>query len=155
MATEVPVRHESGKVRPQLVKFGRRAAVRRPANASLRPATFGAAEARQSERDLAEHGGDPVGSVVLDLTRCRARSAGRPLGSMVAALRRNDGLLNLGHELLAIHKAQSKIAEVAQVTGTDDLQHVDAPDHSLNPGFHQTQNQPHLQSPAANMLDRS
>jgi len=64
-------------------------------------------------------------------------------------------LLNLGHKLLAIHKAQAKIPEVAQVTGTDDLQHVDAPDHSLNPGFHQMQNQPHPQSPAADMTGRS
>ena len=54
---------------------------------------------------------------------------------MVATLRRNDRLLNLGHELLAIHKAQAKIPEVAQVSGTDDSQHVDAPDHSLNPGL--------------------
>jgi hypothetical protein len=74
---------------------------------------------------------------------------------MVAALRRNDRLLNLGHELLAIHQAQAKIPEIAQVTGTDDLQHVDALDHSLNPGFHQTQNQPHPHSPAADMTGRS
>jgi hypothetical protein len=74
---------------------------------------------------------------------------------MLAALRRNDGLLNLGYKLLAIHQAQAKIPEVAQVTGTDDLQHVDAPDHSLNPGFHQTQNQPHPQSPAADMTGQS
>jgi len=58
---------------------------------------------------------------------------------MVATLRRNDCLLNLGYKLLAIHKAQSKIPEVAQVSGTDDLQHVDAPDHSLNPGFYPAQ----------------
>jgi hypothetical protein len=56
---------------------------------------------------------------------------------MIAALRRNDGLLNLGHKLFAIHKAQAKIPEVAQVTRADDLQHVDAPHNSLNPGFHQ------------------
>jgi hypothetical protein len=74
---------------------------------------------------------------------------------MVAALRRDQRLLDLGHKLLAIHQAQSKIPEVAQVTGTDDLQHVNAPDHALVPGFHQTQNQPHPQSPAANMPDRS
>jgi glycosyltransferase involved in cell wall biosynthesis len=74
---------------------------------------------------------------------------------MVAALSRNDGLLNLGHELLAIHKAQSKTPEISQITGTDDLQHVDAPVHSLNPGFHQTQNPPHPHSPAADMTSRS
>jgi hypothetical protein len=74
---------------------------------------------------------------------------------MVAALSRNDGLLNLGHELLAIHKDQSKTPEISQITSTDDLQHVDAPVHSLNPGFHQTQNPPHPHSPAADMTSRS
>jgi hypothetical protein len=57
--------------------------------------------------------------------------AGWPPGAMVTALSRNDGLLNLGQELLAIHKAQARIPEVAQVTGADDFQHVDALDHPL------------------------
>jgi hypothetical protein len=70
---------------------------------------------------------------------------------MVAALRREQRLLDLDHKLLAIHKAQAKIPEVTQVTGTDDLQHVDAPRHALDPGFHQMQNQPHPRSPAADM----
>jgi hypothetical protein len=115
----------------------------------------GTAETCQPKRDLAKYGRDPMRSVVLDLARRPARSAGRPPGGMVATLRRNDRLLNLGHKLLAIHKAQSKIPEVAQVPRRDDLQHVDAPDHSLNPGFHQTQNQPHPHSPAADMTGRS
>jgi hypothetical protein len=70
-------------------------------------------------------------------------------------MRRNDGLLNLGHKSLVIHQAQSKIPEVNQVTRADDFQHVDAPDLAHNPGFHQTQNQPHSHSLAADMMGRS
>jgi hypothetical protein len=98
---------------PQLVELGCRAAMRRPIDTDLRPTAPGTAKARQPERDLAEHGGDLVGPIILDLARCRARLAGRPPGGMVPALRRNDRLLNLGYELLAIHKAQAKIPEFA------------------------------------------
>ena len=47
-----PVGHAGGKLRPDLVELGRRAAMRRPAEPSLRPAAAGAAEAGQPERDL-------------------------------------------------------------------------------------------------------
>jgi hypothetical protein len=102
-----PVGHERRQMSPQLVELGRRAAMCRPVGTSLHPTALGTAETGQPERDLAEHGGDPVGPIVLDLTRCRARSAGRPLSGMVAALRRDQRLLDLGHKLLAIHQAQS------------------------------------------------
>src|SRR5689334_13583159 len=124
--------------------------MRRPVDTSLRPTAPGTAETGQPERDLAEHGCDLMGPVVLDLTRCRARSAGRPLSGMAAALRRDQRLLDLAHKPLAIHQAQSKISEVAEVTRADNFQHVNAPDYPLDPGFHQTQNQPHPQSPAVN-----
>jgi hypothetical protein len=70
-----PVRHESGQMGPQLVEFRPRSAMRRPTDTSFRPTTAGAAEARQPDHDQTEHGRNPVGSVVLDLARCRARPA--------------------------------------------------------------------------------
>jgi hypothetical protein len=44
----------------------------------LRPAAAGAAEAGQPERDLAEHGSDLVGAVILDLARSSAGATYRP-----------------------------------------------------------------------------
>jgi hypothetical protein len=66
------VRHEGGKMCPDLIKFGSRAAMRRPTDTSLRPAATGTTKARQSNRDLAEQSGDLVRPVVLDLACCRA-----------------------------------------------------------------------------------
>jgi hypothetical protein len=66
------VRHEGRKMCPDLIEFGSRAAMRRPPDTSLRPAATGTAKAWQSNRDLAEQGGDLVRSVVLDLACCRA-----------------------------------------------------------------------------------
>ena len=51
-----PVRQAGGKLRPDLVELGRRAAMRRPAVPSLRPATAGATKAGQPEHNLTEQG---------------------------------------------------------------------------------------------------
>src|SRR3954447_6551747 len=64
-----PVRHVGGKLRPDLVEFGCRAAMCRPAVPSLRAAATGTAEAGEPERDLAEHGSDLMGAVIFDLAR--------------------------------------------------------------------------------------
>jgi hypothetical protein len=46
-------------------------------------------------------------------------------------------------------QAQAQIRQVAKIIGTDDLQHVNAPARTVDPGFYQAQNQPHPHSPAA------
>ena len=138
-----PVRHEGGKLRPHLVEFGRRAAMRRPAVPSLRPAAAGAAEAGQPERDLAEHGGDLVGAVILDLARGSAGATYRPSGRMVPALGCDDFLLDQSHKLLALRQGQAQIRNIAQITGAVDRHHVDASARPIDPGLHQAQNPPH------------
>jgi hypothetical protein len=62
---------------------------------------------------------------------------------MVPALGRDDRLPDLGQQPLALRQGQAESREGAQITGADDLQHVNAQDRSPNPGFHQTQNPPH------------
>jgi hypothetical protein len=135
------VGHESAKVGPNLIEFGRRAAMRWPPDTSLRPATAGAAEARQTDRDLTEQNGDPVRAVVLDLARCRAGPALRPLGRMVTALRRDDLLLNSSQKPLALHLRQTQIRKVAKITEAVDLHHIDAA--TFYSSLHQAQNPPH------------
>jgi hypothetical protein len=73
---------------------------------------------------------------------------------MVPALRRNDRLLNLGQKLSAVRQGHAQIREIAQITGTLDLQHIDAAARTIRPDFHQAQNQPHPHSPAAERLGR-
>ena len=73
----------------------------------LRAAATGAAEARQSERDLTEQGGDLVGAVILDLARGSAGATQRPLGRLVPALGRDDFLLNQSDKLLALRQGQA------------------------------------------------
>jgi hypothetical protein len=138
-----PVRHEGGKVRPHLVKFGRRAAMRRPAVPCLRPAAAGAAEAGQPERDLAEHGGDLVGAVILDLARGSAGATQRPSERMVPALDRHDFLLDQSHKLLALRQGQTQSRDVVKITGRVDHHHVDASARPIDPSLHQAQNPPH------------
>jgi hypothetical protein len=121
-----PDRHERGKVRPQLVKFGSRAAMCWPAVPSLRPAAAGATEAGQPERDLPEHGGDLVRAVILDLARGSAGATQRPPGRMVPALGCDDFLLDQGHKLLALREGQTQSRDVAKITGATDFHHVNA-----------------------------
>ena len=59
------VGQEGGKLRPDLVELGGRAALRRPLNPSLIGPTAGTAEAGQANR--AEQGGNPAGTIVLAL----------------------------------------------------------------------------------------
>ena len=117
--------------------------MRRPAKPNLRPAAAGTAEARQPDRDLAEQGGDLVGTVILDLTRCSTEATHRPLGGMVPALGRDDFLLDESQKPPALQQGQAEIREVAKITGADDLHHIDASAKILNTGFHQPQNPTH------------
>ena len=117
--------------------------MRRPAVPSLRPTATGAAEARQPDRDLAEQGGDLVGTVILDLTRCSTEATHRPLGGMVPALGRDDFLLDESQKTLTLRQGQAEIREIAKITGADDLQHINALARTLNTGFHQPQNPSH------------
>ena len=136
-----PVRHKGGKVRPQLVKFRRRAAMRRPAVPSLRPAAAGAAEAGQPEHDLAEHGGDLVRAVILDLARGSTGATQRPPGRMVPALGCDDFLLDQSHKPLA--RGSSPDPQCRPDPGAVDHHHVDASARPIDPGLHQAQNPPH------------
>src|SRR3954465_3768107 len=80
------VGQEGGKLRPDLVELGSRAALRRPLNPSLIGPTAGTAEAWQSNRDRAEQGGNPVGTIIFDPACGTAGPACRPLGGMIPAL---------------------------------------------------------------------
>ena len=93
--------------------------------------------------DLAEHGGDLVRAVILDLARGSAGATQRPLGRMVPALGRDGFLLNKSDKLLALRQGQAKIRDVAKITGATDFHHVNASARPIDPGFHQTQNPPH------------
>jgi hypothetical protein len=135
-----PARQERGKLGPELVEFGRRAAMRWPVDPSLRPAATGTPEARQPDRDRAEYGGHPAASVVFDPACGSAASAARPLGGMVSALRGDDRLLNAGQKLLALRERQTQIREIAQITGAVKLQNVNAARRTLGPTLHQAQN---------------
>src|SRR4051794_25518332 len=140
---------------PQLVELGRRAAMGRPIDTSLRSTATGTAETRQPERDLAEHGRNPMGPIVLDLAEGGAGPAFRPPSGMVPALRPNHRLLDLSQQLSAVRQRQSQSRKVAQITRADDLQYVDAAARTIDSGFHQAQNPPHPYSPAAETYDRS
>ena len=117
--------------------------MRRPVVPSLRSPAAGAAEAGQPERDLAEHGGDLVRAVILDLARGSTGATQRPPGRMVPALDRHDFLLDQSHKLLALRQGQTQSRNVAQIAEAVDRHHVDASAQFLNPGFHQAQNPPH------------
>jgi hypothetical protein len=138
-----PVRQAGGKLRPDLVELGGRAALRRPLNPSLIAPTAGTAEAGQSNRDRAEQGGNPAGTIIFDPACGTAGPACRPLGGMIPALGGDHRLLNLAQELLAIRQAQAKIREVVKVAGAVNLQHVNATQRPLDPGLHQAQYPPH------------
>jgi hypothetical protein len=73
----------------------------------LRPAAAGAAEAGEPERDLAEHGSDLVGAVILDLARSSTGATYRPPGRMVPALSCDDFLLDESHKLLSLRQGQA------------------------------------------------
>jgi hypothetical protein len=122
-----PVRHAGGKLRPDLIEFGRRAAMCRPPDTRLRPAAAGAAEAGQSEHDLTEQGGDLVRAVILDLAGGSAGATYRPSERMVPALGCDDFLLDQSHKLLALCQGQAQSRNVAQITGAVDRHHVNAP----------------------------
>jgi hypothetical protein len=137
------VGHAGGKLRPDLIEFGHRAAMRRPPDTSLRPAAAGAAEAGQPERDLTEQSGDLVRAVILDLAGDGASSAFRSLDCMVPALACHDFLLDESDKPLALRQGQAQIRDAAQITGAVDRHHVDASARPIDPGFHQAQNPPH------------
>jgi hypothetical protein len=119
--------------------IGRRAAMRRPADTSLRPAAAGAAEAGQPKRDLSEQGGDPVRPVILDLARS-STGATQP-GRMVPALGCDDFLLDESHKPLALRQGQAQSRNVAKIIREVDRHHVDASARTLD--LHQPQNPPH------------
>jgi hypothetical protein len=112
-----PIRQEGGILRPQLVEFGGRAALRRPDDTGLRRVAAGTAEAGQPNRDRAEHGGNPAGPVIFQRARRAAGPAARPPGGMVPALRRDHRLLHPGQKLLALRVRQTEIRQIAQIPG--------------------------------------
>src|SRR3954469_14629663 len=85
-STPAAVGQEGGKLRPDLVELGGRGALRRPLKPSLIGRTAGTAEAGQSNRDHAEQGGNPVGTIIFDPACGTAGPACRPLGGMIPAL---------------------------------------------------------------------
>lgn len=74
---------------------------------------------------------------------------------MVPALRRHDFLLDESQKLLALRQGYTQSRDVAGITSTYDLEHVDTAVRTINPGFHQAQNQLHPHSPAAETYGRS
>ena len=77
-----PIGHEGGQVGLELIELRRRSAARWPLDSGLHRAATGTAEAWQTQRDLAERGGDLARAVILDLTHGRAQ-----LGRRVASSR--------------------------------------------------------------------
>ena len=113
------------------------------------------AEAWQADSDLAEQGGDLARAVVLDLTHGRARPAARPPGGKLPALGRDDFLLDETQKLPALRQGYAQSRDVARITSTHDLQHVNTAARPVDPGFDQAQNQLHPHSPAAETYGRS
>jgi hypothetical protein len=120
-----PVGHEGGQVGLELIELGRRSAAHWPVDSGLHRAAAGTAEAWQADSDLAEQGGDLARAVVLELTHCRARPAARPPDGKLPALGRDDFLLDETQKLLALRQGYAQSRDVARITSTHDLQHVD------------------------------
>jgi hypothetical protein len=74
---------------------------------------------------------------------------------MVPTLRRDDGLLDQSQKLFALRQSYAQSRDVARITSTHDLQHVDTAARTVDPGFDQVQNQLHPHSPAAETYGRS
>ena len=74
---------------------------------------------------------------------------------MVPALRRHDFLLDESQKLLALRQSYAQSRDVARITSTHDIQHVDTTARTVDPGFDQAQNQLHTHSPTAEMYGRS
>jgi hypothetical protein len=132
-----------GKLCPDLVELGGRAALRRPLDPDLLAPTAGTAKARQPNRDSAEQGGNPAGTIIFDPAYTAAGPACRPVSGMIPALGSDDRLLNLAQQLLTLRELQPEVGKVAEITRVVDLQHVNTARRPLDPTLHQTQYPPH------------
>ncbi len=71
---------------------------------------------------------------------------------MVPELGRDDFLLDETQKLLALRQGYARSRDVARITATNDLQHVNTAARTVDPGFDQAQNQ---LPPAAETYGRS
>src|SRR5215469_11992249 len=78
-----PIAHQSAKMRPKLIHFGRRLTTRRPPDAGLDPATRSTAKSRKSHRDPTEKRRYATIPVVFYMASLAAARAGRPPSSVV------------------------------------------------------------------------
>ena len=74
---------------------------------------------------------------------------------MVPELGRDDFLLDETQKLLALRQGYAWSRDVARITATNDLQHVDTAARTVDPGFDQAQSQLRPQSPTAETDGRS
>jgi hypothetical protein len=132
--------HEGGQVGLEQIELRRRSAARWPLDSGLHRAATGTAETWQTDGDLAVRGGDLARAVILDLAHRRARPTARSPGGKLPALRCDDFLLDETRKLLALRQGDARSRDVARITSTHNLQHVDTAARTVDPGFDQAQN---------------
>src|SRR5687768_17280237 len=77
------------------------------------------------------------------------------LAPLLAEGLRKRGLVRPAGAGLALRQGYAQSRDVARITSTHDLQHVDTAARTVDPGFDQAQNQLHPHSPAAETYGRS
>ncbi len=120
-----------------------RPAMQWPSDASLDPATRGAAKPGKPQRDLAEQRRDRLVPAVLHTASAVTARAFRPPNGVIPGLRGDNLLLNTREQPLRFGQGQTQVGDVAETIGPVDLHDVRARPLALNPGIHQPQNPSH------------
>jgi hypothetical protein len=142
--------HQSGKMRPHLIQFRCRSAIRRPTDAGLDPATANTEPSRKPHRHATEQRRDLLRPPVLDVTSSSTGRAIGPANRMIADLRGNHDLLNARQKQPDLEQRQPQIGDIAEAGRSMDLHQIDAPRGAVRSCFDQPQNPPHARSPPGN-----
>jgi len=142
-----PVRHIGGEMRLKLVEFRRRAAMRRPSNASLDRATPSTAKTGKTHRDLAKMRRDSVVPVVVQVTNATTASALWPLNRVVPGLGGYDLLWEPCQYLLPVGNRQTQIDDIVKISRSVDRLDVGKRLVTVSPDLHQPHNPSHASAP--------
>jgi hypothetical protein len=85
---------------------------------------------------------------VLDVTRLTARRAIRTQNRVFVGLDGDDRLLQARQDLLRLSQRQPQLGDIAEATKWPDIQYIDDPCRTIDPGFNQAQDPLHPRTPS-------
>jgi hypothetical protein len=139
----------------QLVELRRGPVIGRPADTRLAMTTARTAKPREPHRHRAKQRRHSMTPPVLDVTRLTARRAIRTQDHMIAGLDGDYRLLQTRQDLPRLNQRQPQLRDLPEAIKWPDIQYIDDPCRTIDPGFNQVQDPPNPRTPSQQPIGQS